>query len=149
MPLQPIAQDLRSALLKAHGRKDFALEVAVPAELLFVGDKDDLTEALGNLMDNAAKWCGAQVRVSASFQPPAGASQKLRIVVEDDGPGIAAADRARVLERGARADEQTPGHGLGLAMVREMAGLYGGKLEVGESSLGGARVELWLPGRLR
>jgi two-component system sensor histidine kinase PhoQ len=148
IPLLPIAQDLRSALLKAHGRKDFALEVSIPAGLLFVGDRDDLTEALGNLMDNAAKWCRQQVRVSATFRPLAGASQKLGIVVEDDGPGIAPVDRARVLERGARADEETPGHGLGLAMVRDMAGLYAGRLDLGESQLGGARVELWLPGRL-
>jgi len=147
--VQPIAQDLRSTLLKAYGRKDFALEVAIPPALMFVGDKDDLTEALGNLMDNAAKWCRSQVRVSAGCQAAEGAGHKLRITVEDDGPGIAVADRARVLERGARADEHTPGHGLGLAMVRDMAGLYGGSLEVGESPLGGARMELLLPGRLR
>jgi two-component system sensor histidine kinase PhoQ len=149
VPLLPIAQDLRGAMLKAHGRKDFSLEVAVPESLLFVGDKDDLTEALGNLMDNAAKWCRSQVRVSAVLDPQSGASQKLRIVVEDDGPGIAAEDRARVIERGARADEHTPGHGLGLAMVRDMADVYGGRLELSASALGGARIELALPGRQR
>src|SRR5690606_35294405 len=73
VPLLPIAQDLRGAMLKAHGRKDFSLEVAVPEALMFVGDRDDLTEALGNLMDNAAKWCRSQVRVTAAFQPLAGA----------------------------------------------------------------------------
>jgi two-component system sensor histidine kinase PhoQ len=149
VPLLPIVQDLRGALLKAHGRKDFALEVAVPASLLFVGDKDDLTEALGNLLDNGAKWCRERVRVTAGFEAAAGASQKLHIVVEDDGPGIAPADRSKVLERGARADEHTPGHGLGLAMVRDMAALYAGRLELGASQLGGARVEFWLPGRQR
>jgi two-component system sensor histidine kinase PhoQ len=149
VPLLPIVQDLRGALLKAHGRKDFALEVAVPASLLFVGDKDDLTEALGNLLDNGAKWCRERVRVTAGFEAAAGASQKLHIVVEDDGPGIAPADRSKVLERGARADEHTPGHGLGLAMVRDMAALYAGRLELGASQLGGARVDFWLPGRQR
>jgi two-component system sensor histidine kinase PhoQ len=148
VPLLPIVQDLRGALLKAHARKDFALEVVVPAALMFVGDRDDLTEALGNLMDNAAKWCASQVRVSATFRPQAGAAQRLAFVVEDDGAGIDPADRARVLERGARADEQTPGHGLGLAMVSDMAGLYGGRLLLDASELGGARVELLLPGRL-
>jgi len=69
--------------------------------------------------------------------------------VEDDGPGIPAAEREHVLQRGARADEHTPGHGLGLAMVRDMAGLYGGRLELGDSPLGGCRVELRLPGRLK
>lgn len=149
VPLLGVAQDLRGAMLKAHGRKDFSLEVAVPDSLLFIGDKDDLTEALGNLLDNAVKWCRSQVRVNAALQPEQGASQKLKITVEDNGPGIALADRARVLERGARADEHTPGHGLGLAMVRDMAALYGGRLELSESPLGGARIELWLPGRVR
>jgi two-component system sensor histidine kinase PhoQ len=147
--LPPIAQELRGTLLKVHGRKDFSLEVAIPADLMFVGDRDDLTEALGNLMDNASKWCRSRVQVSASLQDSAGASRKLVILVEDDGPGVPAMDRERVLERGARADEHTPGHGLGLAMVRDMAEMYGGTLEIGESALGGARVQLRLPGRLR
>jgi len=145
----PVAQDLRRALLKAHARKDFAIELAIPASLLFVGDRDDLTEALGNLMDNAAKWCRAQVRVVATLRREAGAGQKLQLAVEDDGPGIPAAERERVLQRGARADEHTPGHGLGLAMVRDMAGLYGGRVWLGEAALGGCRVELRLPGRLK
>jgi two-component system, OmpR family, sensor histidine kinase PhoQ len=147
--LMPVAQELRGALLKVHGRKDFTLAIAIAPELQFSGDRDDLTESLGNLMDNASKWCRSQVRVSAALHDAAGASLKLAIIVEDDGPGVPAADRARVLERGARADEATPGHGLGLAMVRDMAEQYGGRLEIGESGLGGARVELRLPGRMR
>jgi two-component system sensor histidine kinase PhoQ len=147
--LLPIAQELRRALLKAHGRKDFSIELAVPMELLFVGDRDDLTEALGNLMDNAAKWCRSRVRVEAGLRDDTGAGQKLRLAVEDDGPGIPAGEREHVLKRGGRADEHTPGHGLGLAMVRDMAGLYGGRLELGDSPLGGCRVELRLPGRLK
>lgn len=145
----PIAQDLRTTLLRVHGRKDFSLELAIPVQAQFVGDRDDLTEALGNLMDNAAKWCRAQVRVSATVAGLAGAGHCLQLSVEDDGPGIAMADRARVLERGTRVDEQMPGHGLGLSMVRDMVGLYGGSIQVSESTLGGARVELRLPGRLR
>jgi two-component system sensor histidine kinase PhoQ len=145
----PVGQELRRALLRAHARKDFSLELAIAPELLFTGDRDDLTEALGNMMDNAAKWCGSQVRVTGRLLPDASPSQRLQLAVEDDGPGIPAADRERVLERGERADEHTPGHGLGLAMVQEMAGLYGGELLLGESALGGARVELRLPGRLK
>jgi two-component system sensor histidine kinase PhoQ len=145
----PIAQDLRGALLKANAQKDFSLEVTMPAEVQFVGDRDDLTEALGNLMDNASKWCRSKVRVTALLQTGAGAGHKLRLTVEDDGPGIPDADRARVLQRGARADEATPGHGLGLAMVRDMAEMYGGTLSLGDSPLGGAKVELRLPGRMR
>jgi len=145
----PIAQDLRGALLKAHAQKDFSLELSVPADMQFVGDRDDLLEALGNLMDNACKWCRSKVRVTALLQSGVGAGQKLRVVVDDDGPGVPEADRDRVLQRGARADEATPGHGLGLAMVRDMAEMYGGALSLADSPLGGARLELRLPGRLR
>jgi two-component system, OmpR family, sensor histidine kinase PhoQ len=145
----PIAQELRGALLKVHAKKDFSLELAISPDVLFVGDRDDLTEALGNLMDNAAKWCRSRVRVSARLEEAAGASRKLCIQLDDDGPGVPVADRQRVLERGARADEHTPGHGLGLAMVRDMAEMYGGGLEIEGSELGGARAQLRLPGRLR
>jgi two-component system sensor histidine kinase PhoQ len=145
----PVAQDLRGALLKVHARKDYSLELQIASDVLFVGDRDDLTEALGNVMDNASKWCRSRVRVSARVAAHDGAGQRLLLLVEDDGPGIAANERERVLERGERADEHTPGHGLGLAMVREMAELYGGSVELRESALGGALVELRLPGRLR
>ncbi len=74
--------------------------------------------------------------------------QRLSIVVEDDGAGIDKPDRERVIERGVRADEHVPGHGLGLSMVRETVALYGGRFFIDHSpSLGGARVELQLPGR--
>jgi two-component system sensor histidine kinase PhoQ len=144
----PIAQDLRGALLKVHHHKDMVIEIAVAPEALFVGDRNDLLESLGNVMDNAAKWCHSRVRVVASVMDPA-AGIRLHIAVEDDGPGIDPDDRERVFERGERADEHTPGHGLGLYMVRETVEMYGGSLAVGESKLGGARVELRLPGRMR
>lgn len=145
----PLAQDLRGALLKVHGAKDFSLELAIPPDLMFVGDRDDLFEALGNLMDNATKWCRTRVRVTGRVTAAAGAGSRLLLAIEDDGPGIAPDDRDRVLERGARADEQTPGHGLGLAMVREMVELYGGSLSLQDSAWGGVLVELRLPGRMR
>lgn len=145
----PVVQDLRTTLLRVHGRKDFSLELSVADNVQFVGDKDDLTEALGNLMDNAAKWCRARVRITAAVAGAAGAGHGLQVSVEDDGPGIASADRGRVLERGARADELVPGHGLGLAMVRDMVELYGGTIQLVDSPLGGTRVDLRLPGRLR
>ena len=143
----PVAQELRAALLKVHGRKDFGIELQIDPSVQFVGNRDDLMELLGNLMDNAAKWCTGRVRVGAHRSTAAGASRRLELTVEDDGHGIAAADRDRVLQRGVRADELAPGHGLGLAMVSETAELYGGELVVGESELGGARLLLRLPGR--
>ena len=141
--LAPIAQQLRLALLKVHARKDLLIELALPADLGFAGDPDDLYEMLGNLMDNAAKWCRGHVRVSATVDL---AARRLCLQVDDDGPGIAPADRERVLQRGVRADQQVPGHGLGLAMVLEQAGLYGGSLQLAEADLGGLQVQLQLPG---
>jgi len=141
--LAPIAQQLRLALLKVHARKDLLIELALPADAGFAGDADDLYEILGNLMDNAAKWCRGHVRVSATLDA---GPRRLCVLVEDDGPGIAPVDRERVLQRGVRADQQVPGHGLGLAMVLEQAGLYGGNLQLAEADLGGLQVQLQLPG---
>ena len=148
VPVLPVVSDLRAALLKVHAHKDLRIDVDVTAAPGFLGDGGDLLELLGNLLDNACKWCRSRVRLSASIDPAREASRRLSITVEDDGTGIVEADRARVLERGVRADEQVPGHGLGLAMVRETVSLYGGELTLENSpALGGARVEVRLPGR--
>jgi len=112
-----------------------------------VGDRGDFTELLGNLMDNACKWCRSHVRVAVSTDKQFSSRQRLTVVVEDDGPGISEENRARVLERGVRTDETVPGHGLGLAMVRDTVDLYGGSLSIDRSPLGGARFTLQLPGR--
>ena len=144
----PIAADLRAALLKVYRDKDLSLELAVPAACLFVGDRADLLEMLGNLLDNACKWCRQQVRLTVVVDPAGPIQENMSVTVEDDGPGVSADNRARVLERGVRTDESVPGHGLGLAMVRETVELYGGSLSVDTSPLGGARFELHLPGRV-
>jgi two-component system sensor histidine kinase PhoQ len=142
-----VASELRGALLRVYAGKDLALELSIAPESFFVGDRGDLTELLGNLLDNACKWCRSHVRLAGRTDLDAGTRERLVITVEDDGPGIPEADRPRVLQRGVRADETVPGHGLGLAMVRETIGLYGGQLEVDDSPLGGARFTLRLPGR--
>lgn len=145
--LAQVAAELRAALLRVYGHKDLSLELDVGPGSLFVGDRGDVTEMLGNLLDNACKWCRSRVRITTRNDELAAVRQKLVVSVEDDGPGIAAEDRPRVLQRGVRADENVPGHGLGLAMVRDTVDLYGGQLEVDESPLGGARFSLHLPGR--
>jgi two-component system, OmpR family, sensor histidine kinase PhoQ len=142
-----VVAELRGALLRVYARKDLAIELVVAPGTQFIGDRGDLTEVLGNLLDNACKWCRGRVRLTAAADESAGPRMRLRIAVEDDGPGIPAADRPRVLQRGVRADRSVPGHGLGLAMVCETADLYGGRLEVDASELGGARFTLQLPGR--
>ncbi len=143
----PIVTELRAALLKVYGNKDLLFETSVTPAAQFVGDSADLTELLGNLLDNACKWAKARVRIDVRVDAAADSRQALHLVIDDDGPGIAAADRARVLQRGGRADEATPGHGLGLAMVHDTVELYGGSLRIDASPLGGARFDLRLPGR--
>ena len=129
-----------AAMKKVYSDKNPRFQVDIADELLFRGDEGDLTELLGNLLDNACKWCRHTIRVSALIR-----DAQLHIIVEDDGPGIADADAARVLDRGMRADETKPGHGIGLAVVREIASAYGGGISVGTSALGGASVTVTLP----
>lgn len=145
--IEPLLIELRAALLKVYARKDMSLSLSVEPQAQFIGDRDDLIELLGNLIDNACKWCTSRVRVTAKSMIDAAPRQRLRIVVEDDGPGIPASDAARVLERGVRTDESVPGHGLGLAMVRDTVDLYDGRLTLSRSELGGAQISVALPGR--
>jgi len=142
-----VAADLRSTLLKVFANKDLSIELVVERESQFIGDRGDFTEVLGNLVDNACKWCRSRVRVTVAVDHQAGTRERLSVIVDDDGPGISEENRTRVLQRGVRADESVPGHGLGLAMVRDTVDLYGGSLSVDASPLGGARFSLRLPGR--
>ncbi|WP_025126408.1 sensor histidine kinase [Pseudomonas sp. PH1b] len=105
-------------------------------------DREDLLELLGNLLDNACKWADAEVRLSVEAR-----GSGFCLAVEDDGPGIPEERRSEVFSRGARLDEQTDGHGLGLGIVRDIVEAWGGTLELQESALGGLRVEIVLPGR--
>ncbi|MCW8916676.1 MAG: sensor histidine kinase [Magnetovibrio sp.] len=108
--------------------------------LSVAGEREDLDEMLGNLMDNACKWAVCQVHVSAYKD-----GRNVVILVEDDGPGIPEGLREEVLQRGRRLDEATPGSGLGLNIVLELAELYHGTLKLGDAALGGLQVRLQLP----
>jgi signal transduction histidine kinase len=113
---------------------------------VFTGDREDLTEVAGNLLDNAFKWSRGKVRMTAHpISDPTARRDGLRLVVEDDGPGIPVDERAHVLERGARLDERVSGQGIGLSVVRELAQLNGGTIAIDESPLGGAFIEIRFP----
>lgn len=139
--LLPLAQRLGATLDRIHGDKAVELTLEIDPQSVFRGAGEDLMELLGNLLDNAYKWCRGRVRVQA-WQGPGEAF----IAVEDDGPGIDPALAQRLLERGTRADESIPGHGIGLAVVREITRAYGGEVEIGGSALGGARIQARLIG---
>jgi signal transduction histidine kinase len=142
--LAPVLDGLSRALRKMYADKTLEIQVtgdAATGGAAFSGDAHDLEEILGNLMENACKWAKGQVRVTARTAPGA----RLAITVEDDGPGLKPEQRDIVLARGQRLDETVPGSGLGLAIVSEIAGLYDGKLTLGEASLGGLSAVLDLP----
>ncbi len=108
-------------------------------------DRDDLEEALGNIIDNGFKWCRSSVRVTASA-----AEKAIRIIVEDDGPGIPEDGHREALRAGGRLDHAAPGTGLGLAIVSDLAQAYGGTLELDRSpDFQGLHASLTLPGRVR
>lgn len=145
VPVLPIVEDLRQTLDKVYRDKGVACSIDVAPGAVFRGDPGDLTEILGNLMDNGYKYCRARVRVVARA-----ISDKLVVTIGDDGRGISAEQAETLFRRGMRADESVPGQGIGLAVVRETVELYRGTLDVGRSELGGAelRVELARAGLL-
>ncbi|WP_162916505.1 ATP-binding protein [Dongia deserti] len=121
--------------------RDIDVEVQLASKpLWFAGEAQDLSELLGNLLDNACKWASAKVRIVA-----ARSNDRLKVEIGDDGPGIAVEQRAVALQRGGRLDERKPGSGLGLTIATDLAQLYGGSLTLGQSPLGGLKVELDLP----
>ena len=121
--------------------KGVEIDWRAPDDLAFRGERQDLQEILGNLMENAAKFSTRRVRVSAG----ADGLGRMVAVIEDDGPGLPEAARAEVIKRGARLDEGAPGSGLGLAIVDDLTRAYGGRLTLGDSDLGGLKVVLELP----
>lgn len=149
VPVAPIVADLRATLLRVHAAKDLTFSADVEPGACFMGDAGDLIELLGNVLDNACKWSRLRVAIDVRVAEGLPPEHALRIEVRDDGPGIPSSDRQRVLGRGVRGDERSPGHGLGLAMVVDTVALYGGELVVGECGrLGGAQVSIGLPGRV-
>jgi len=137
---------LIDGLKKVYHDKAPEFEVSVDSGMQFRGDTGDFLELAGNLLDNACKWCEKKVRISVV--PTVGAraiASGMVLSVADDGPGIPEDAAAALLQRGMRLDEATPGHGIGLAVVNDIAGSYGGQLSIQESKLGGAEITVSIP----
>ncbi len=143
--LQPVLSGLLRVMERVHAERRLRLHCApVVTDLAFAGEVQDLQEVLGNLLDNACKWARYEVHVNATPIESSG-SGRLRILIDDDGPGIEPDRRDTVMARGARLDESVPGSGLGLAIVAELVGLYGGRVQLHAAPAGGLRVEVELP----
>jgi signal transduction histidine kinase len=143
----PVVTALARTMEKLHRERDIAIAVDVPDHARFRGELQDLEEMIGNLVDNACKWAQSRVAIEVAADGPAGdGKSKVRVIVDDDGPGLSPAEREQVALRGQRLDESKPGSGLGLSIVVELAGLYDGVLTLGTAPIGGLRAELALPG---
>lgn len=136
-----VLDELAVMLERVFEEKGVEIDWRAPDGLAFLGERQDLQEIFGNLIENAAKWCKRRVRISAGPSTPG----QMIAVVEDDGPGLPADQRDTALKRGTRMDEDTPGTGLGLSIVDELTRAYGGRVTLGDSAMGGLKVVLELP----
>jgi signal transduction histidine kinase len=144
----PAIEALQRTMEKIHRDRGVVIEVKADPQARFRGERQDLEEMAGNLVDNACKWAASRVLIEVQVERPTGpvVAPKFRIIVDDDGRGLSDAERAQVSRRGQRLDESKPGSGLGLSIVVDLAALYGGSLTLGHAPIGGLRAELVLPG---
>jgi len=140
----PVVAALTRTMEKIHQGRGIAIDLDAPADVRFRGERQDLEEMVGNLVDNACKWAQMRVSVEVVAERRDGIAA-VRIIIDDDGPGLGPAQRDQVARRGRRLDETKPGSGLGLSIVLELATLYGGNLQLGNAPIGGLRAELVLP----
>lgn len=134
------ADGLSRTLQKLYAERGIAIDVQIPKDHSVRIGREDLDEMLGNLLDNACKWTRTRIVVSSAAN-----NGHVVITVDDDGPGVAPDMRDQVLRRGVRADEAAPGSGFGLAIVRDLAELYGGSIALTMAPIGGLRARLDLP----
>ncbi|MBZ0104362.1 MAG: GHKL domain-containing protein [Sulfuricella denitrificans] len=140
LPLRPVAEKIMTSLGKVYHDRNIRMQLYIEPGMNFRGDRGDLMELLGNLLDNACKWCKTRVELHACME-----AGQLTLTVEDDGPGIPAQEAERILQRGVRADQSTPGQGIGLAVAASIVQAYEGNIRISTSPLGGASVTVRIP----
>jgi len=147
-PVRKVVDPLVRALERIHADRGIQIEVTCPAGAKFQGEKQDLEEILGNLLDNACKWSKARVYLDVAEETTTGRAPNaayLTVAVEDDGKGLSEQQRSRLGKRGLRLDETKPGSGLGLSIVIDLVQSYRGEFELDASRHGGLKVRLVLP----
>ena len=131
--------DLIEVLKRVHAKDQLDIEWSITGDTLAFGDREDMLELMGNLLDNACKWAGSKVRCSIS------GTDVIKITVEDDGPGRSEQEMTQLAQRGVRLDETVEGHGLGLAIAKDIVKLYNGEIHFNRSKqLGGLSVAVEL-----
>lgn len=138
--LRPIAEKIVMALGKVYHDANVAFKLSIPPSLKLAVDDGDLTEIMGNLLDNAAKYGNGQVVVSARKR-----RGEIEINIDDNGSGFPEKDRVGLLERGARADTRREGQGIGLAVTGEIVQAYDGRIKLAASPQNGGRIQLHFP----
>ncbi len=145
----PVVIALARSMEKIHRDRGIAIDIEAQQDARFQGERQDLEEMVGNLVDNACKWAQSRVAIEvlATRSDSGQTAHGLRVVVDDDGPGLTPSQREQMqaAQRGHRLDETKPGTGLGLSIVVDLAALYGGALTLGTAPIGGLRAELVLP----
>ena len=143
---EQVLNKLHGSMKKVYADKKINSTWNIDENAVFYGDESDLFEFLGNIVDNAFKWAKSSVLcVAKVIKEPGKVHNGVIFEIHDDGPGIAIDEREKVLKRGVRADQQTPGQGIGLAVVREIVERYEGTLTIDESNLGGVVIKISFP----
>jgi signal transduction histidine kinase len=145
--VEPVVSSIMRVLGKVHGERQLSFTWQCDPSARFLGEKQDLEEMLGNLMDNACKWARSRVNLEVELgaKGESDLPRMMKLLIEEDGPGLTASQRSEIGKRGRRLDETKPGSGLGLSIVAELADLYGGRLELRQSAFGGLAAHLQLP----
>ena len=146
-PVEAAVEPLVRALERIHRDRGVEVTMKIADGAKFQGEKHDLEEMLGNLLDNACKWGKRRVYLSVAVEAPdlKSKARRLTILVEDDGPGLTTEQRGKIGKRGMRLDETKPGSGLGLSIVSDLAASYRGGMSLDASQYGGLKVVLDLP----
>ncbi len=145
-PVRKVVEAIVRTLRRIHRDTPLEVELSCPGDLRFRGERQDLEEMLGNLLDNAFKYARQRIAVSATVRSEGRHHRRwIVITVDDDGPGLPEEHHETALRRGQRLDETRPGSGLGLSIVSETAAMYHGEVRLQRSPLGGLRAALRLP----
>lgn len=144
--LDPVIAAFLRTFPKIYRDRNIVFSSSGEEGLRFRGERQDFEDMVGNLIDNAGKWAKSQVQITVASEPvPIGAQPKLRLTIDDDGPGLPPESRVEATRRGRRLDESQPGSGLGLSIVVDLSSLYLGSFALDESPLGGLRACVILP----